>query len=368
MATTTVSSVRDLDAPVVDCDFHLTETAEDVMAYVEPPFDRMLAGASSYSGSVNPYPSSGLLHPSVTTGRTKVFNEETLDSPAAIAEARELLGLDHPIMDPGSQLSLGMVHHEQVASALATAYNEYLLDTFLDEDPDLHATMVVAPQDPERAAEEVADRADEDGFVGVFVPSGGVNPPFGHRTYDPLYAACERAGLPVVMHGVAGGAMNCFPVQYDAYDRHMPVHVISHPFHHMANITDMVTRGVPERFPDLEFVMQEAGVGYIPFLMKRLDYEYYGQRQDAPLLEKPPSEYLSDQFYYTSQPVEGTEDPNYVQSMVELLGPESFMFASDYPHHDFDNTEDIFSVLRGAFDADELGAMFGGTAMEVYDF
>lgn len=370
MATeASIRSIEDLETTVVDTDFHLTEGVEDVRPYVESPMDKMLVGSSSYSGGVNPYPSSGDLHPSVVTGRTRVFNETELSTPADVREGMDLLGIDRVSLDPGIQLALGMVHHDQVAAALATAYNEYLLDTFLDEDDSLYGSAVIAPQRPDLAAEEIDDRARESSVAAVFVPSGGVNPPLGDRRYDPIYDACESAGFPLLMHNVAGGAMNSFPIQHQAFNRHMATHVVSHPMQHMVNLTHMMTTGVPERFPDLDFVFQEAGLGWIPYLTNRLDYEFYGQRQDAPILTRPPSEYVDEQCYFTSQPVEGMEKAGYVAQMIRLFGGErNLMFASDYPHHDFDHTDDLLRQLRGEFDREEIEAIFGATATEVYRF
>jgi predicted TIM-barrel fold metal-dependent hydrolase len=87
------------------------------------------------------------------TGRTCVFNEEELSTPADVREGMDLLRIDRVSLDPGIQLALGMVQHDQVAAALASAYNEYLLDTFLDEDDRLYGSAVIAPQRPDLAVE-----------------------------------------------------------------------------------------------------------------------------------------------------------------------------------------------------------------------
>ena len=86
------------------------------------------------------------------------------------------------------------------------------------------------------------------------------------------------------------------------------------------------------------------------------------------MLEKPPSEYVLDRCYFTSQPLEGADDPEYLESMIRLFdGAENLMFSTDYPHFDFDNA-DVLAKGLSAFDDDELAAIYGGTAMEVYGF
>jgi hypothetical protein len=172
-----------------------------------------------------------------------------------------------------------------------------------------------------------------------------------------------------MMHNAAGTMMKNFPNQFNGLDRYLSVHVPSHAMQHMVNLASMITKGVPVRHPDLEFVVQEAGLGWIPYFERRFDAEYSGKREDAPMLEKPPSEYLRDQFYFTSQPVEGADDPQYIQHTVRMFGGgERLMFASDYPHLDFDHSDELLRLLRGEFSDEEVAAVYGETAMEVYDF
>jgi hypothetical protein len=371
MSSTSASAeaVRSLDdVSVVDTDFHLTERQEDIVPYLDDPFGSMLGGAGGgddygYLGRV--YPAHGMVY-SVTVGKA---DSETVRTAADVREGKELIGWDRALATPTQNLYLGAVHHDDLAAALATAYNDWLLDRIVDPDDGLYGAAVVAPQKPVRAAEEVDRLADESAIAGVMIPSGMVDPTLGNEVYDPLYEACERANLPVMMHNAAGTMMNRFPSQWRSLNRALPVHATSHNMMHQVNLADMLTQGVPVRYPDLEFVVQEAGLGWYPYFMRRFDHDYMGAQFDAPLLEKQPSEYLRDQFYLTSQPVEGADDPQYLNQIVRLFGgEESLMFSSDYPHFDFDNTDALLKILRSGFDADELRNIYGDTAREVYRF
>jgi predicted TIM-barrel fold metal-dependent hydrolase len=91
----------------------------------------------------------------------------------------------------------------------------------------------------------------------------------------------------------------------------------------------MMFDGVFELFPELRVAFLECGAGWVPYMMDRLDEEYErGGRRDAPLLKRPPSEYLRAGRVYVSCEVEERTLP-YV---LEQLGPEQVFFASDYPH------------------------------------
>ncbi len=360
------SPLRSLDdvGTVVDCDFHLTERQSDFLPYLPDPFDSMLnrdetVDNMGYVKSL--YPSAGLLTP-INTGKVQNESVRTKD---AVLSGMDLLGVDHPVLTPTQNLYLGCVHHDDLAAGLATAYNDWLLDEILDPDEGIVGAAVVAPQKPAAAAEEIDDRGDEKGIAAVFVPSGGISPLLGHDSYYPIYEAAEAAGLPVMFHNASGTQMLSFPQQFQATNRYLSNHATTHAMLHMSHLTDMLVRGVFVRF-DLDFVFQEAGLGWVPYLTRRLDNEYREKREDAPMLERLPSDYIDEACYFTSQPLEGADDPDYISAIVSLLGPDNLLFSSDYPHLDFDHSDALFTALRGAFPDKQVEAVYGGTAGSVF--
>jgi predicted TIM-barrel fold metal-dependent hydrolase len=105
----------------------------------------------------------------------------------------------------------------------------------------------------------------------------------------------------------------------------------------MANLTSMVTSGIPVRFPSLTVVSTEAGITWVPFLMNRLDKEYVERRREVPFLKERPSSYLK-RWYYSTQPIEEPADLRQMALIIEAFdGEDSIVFASDWPHHDFDH-------------------------------
>lgn len=364
--TETIRSIDDVEV-IVDTDFHVTERQSDILPYLESPFDEMLnsTGGDDYGYLGRVYPAHGMVY-SVTIGKA---DSETVRTKADIKKGRQLIGWDKAIVTPTQNLYLGAVHHDDLAAALATAYNNWLLEEILDPAEGIYGAALVAPQKPELAAVEVERRANEDGIVAVMIPSGSVDPTLGNKRYYPLYEACERAGLPIKMHNAAGTMMTRFSSTWRALNRALPVHATSHNMMHQTNLADMLTQGVPERFPDLTFVIQEAGLGWYPYFMRRFDHDYMGAKWDAPMLNKLPSEYLTDQFHLTSQPIEGADDPHYLNQIIRFFeGEHNLMFSSDYPHFDFDNTGELLKLLRSEFSTQEIQNIYGKTAERVYPF
>ena len=55
----------------------------------------------------------------------------------------------------------------------------------------------------------------------------------------------------------------------------------------MTHMTNWVINGIPERFPRLKTMWIESGLAWVPFMMQRLDHEYFKRPSEAPLLTRP---------------------------------------------------------------------------------
>ena len=97
----------------------------------------------------------------------------------------------------------------------------------------------------------------------------------------------------------------------------------------MIQMTNMIFQGVFELFPQLRVAYLEAGAGWVPFMMDRLDEDFERRgKKWAPRLKKRPSDYITGGQVYVSLESEERTLP-YV---LELFGEDHIFFASDYPH------------------------------------
>jgi len=274
-------------------------------------------------------------------------------------------GLEHSVFTP--DVMLGTVNHDQTAVALARAYNDWLADRWLGVDDRFHATMAVAHQRPDRAAEEIHRMAGAEDIVGVQLPGAGMVPPAGHWMYDPVYEAAADNDLPVVMHSHDVQAAVTFPVQRRWAETFTESHAFTFPVEFMWHLISMVCNGVPERFPDLEFVLQEPGFEWLPWMMWRLDDHYLQNSEDLPALSKLPSEYIRDQFYVTTQPLGHTDSGKHLAWMIQMAGgADTLLFSTDHPHPDFDPPEEIYEPVKARLDAAELRGIMGESASDVF--
>jgi len=179
--------------------------------------------------------------------------------------------------------------------------------------------------------------------VGGYLPCAGLDVLWGNRKYDPIYAAAQDVGMPLLLHSVTV-THPVFPFNNHSFDTELARHATSHTFSIMANLVDMVTRGTFVRFPEVRFAVAEAGVAWMPWLMLKLDKEYLERRKDVPFLKYPPSHYLKE-VYVSTQPIEEPENLQDIVTLIDLYdGEDKTLFASDWPHHDFDHPMKIDQI------------------------
>lgn len=247
------------------------------------------------------------------------------------------------------------------AAAIATAANDLVVERWLDPEPRLRAACLVATQDPHAAAAEIRRAAQHPGFVQVLV-SNGARLPYGKRYYDPIFEACVERDLPLCLHtgsedsGIASGTL-VGPPSYYIESRQLRA------TGYMAHLASMVFEGLFERFPTLKVVFVEGGFVWLPTFLWRLDSDWRGLRDEVPWVKRPPSEYVLEHCRFTSQPIETADNPAQLRTVFEWAHAERvLMFASDYPHWDFDSPEQSLPPVS----AEMRERIFSETARELY--
>jgi predicted TIM-barrel fold metal-dependent hydrolase len=287
-------------------------------------------------------------------------------TPEEMSGVMDRLGLDAALLVANRLSLIGHLSVRDLAVAFCNAYIDYMLAEVADPDRGIYTAPIVPWQDPEEAAAIVERVGGHPAVIGVCFMSAGANPPLGDVRYNPIYEAAQRFGLPIVYHSDPALTLTEGGSYVDGLQRLIEAHSLGFVFSNMIQLTSILVQGLPERFPKLQFVFQEAGLFWVPMMMYRLDEYFLKRRSEAPLLQDLPSRYILDRCWFGTQPIEAPKNQRALESVFDACnGTERFLFATDYPHFDYD---DPTAITRISFlSAEEKANVLGGNAMRVFD-
>ncbi len=270
----------------------------------------------------------------------------------------EKLGIDQQFLFP--QLTATVFTYlvePRLAGAMAHSWNLSILKLMREHPAKLIGGALVALQDVEGAIREM-EWARENGFRAVIldkvypVREHCFSDPYGnHRELWPFFARAQALGMPLFLHNVQHGhrITNLMNYQFNGLD-------VLAPQEGQMSLVSLITSGLLDDFPQLNFVFTEAGVAFIKPLASHLDAWFdntvvdYESEDAAPRFnyrklvggrrivseadyksknKKAPSHYFRTNLFFTIE----TEEPELAEAMSHF-GATQFLFATDYPHDD----------------------------------
>jgi predicted TIM-barrel fold metal-dependent hydrolase len=320
---------------LIDCDVHQAfRTPRDLLPYLREPWKTRYA-----EGGLG-YPGSGYFSEVGIDRRDAKPDDGGPAGSDPSFTAKDLFdryGVDFGIVNGAGILGISVCTDPDYSAALATAYNDWMIETWLQADKRYRGALVVSTTDPALAAKEIDRVGGHPAIVQVLMASAA-RVPLGQRQYHPIYEAAERNGLPVAIHPGTEGAGIANPPTAAGYPtRYIEWHTLL-PGNFQAHLVSLVTEGVFVKYPQLKFVLVEGGVAWLAPLMWRLDKNYKALRAEVPWLTERPSDYIREHVYLTTQPIEEPDDPKHLPQIIEMMGAEHMLlYSSDYPHWDFDD-------------------------------
>jgi predicted TIM-barrel fold metal-dependent hydrolase len=285
------------------------------------------------------------------------------DPAFVVSDLIERFGMDYAVLvGESAQLAISAMANPDAAAALASGYNDWLVDCWFRADARFLGSIFIATQDPLLAAREIERVGAHPQFVQVNVGSGA-RFPYGQRFYYPIYETAERLNLPIAVHPLTEGS-HIFgaptPAGYPSY--YYEYHTLATTAL-QAHLASLIAEGVFERFPRLRFVFVEGSVGWLAPLLWRMDKEWKSLRSETPWVRRLPSAYVRDHIRLTTQPLDEPDDPAHLRQLLAMFPAEEIlMFSSDYPHWDFDDPTRVFND----FPADFRRRIFYDNARQLY--
>lgn len=231
-----------------------------------------------------------------------------------------------------------MLFSEDMAAAFARAVNIWMAREWLDHEPRLSASIVVAPQSVEKAVDEIEHWAGDPRFVQVLLLVMG-DQLLGRRHYWPIYAAAERHNLTIGIH--AGSAYHNPPTPVGWPSTYTEDYV-AQALAFQSQLTSLVCEGVFNRFPSLRVALLESGFTWLPAHLWRLTKYWRGLRMEIPWVARAPADIVRSQVRLSLQPVDGPPECRSLLRLFDhLQSDELLLFSTDYPHWQFDGTDAI---------------------------
>jgi predicted TIM-barrel fold metal-dependent hydrolase len=253
------------------------------------------------------------------------------------------------VLYPTQGLTHAAIQDRDWAVALARAYNDWLYHRFMQTSPRLVGVALLPVQDVVEAVRELRRCVHELGMVGAVLPAVAIGGKlFSGPEFYPLWEEAQRLDVPISTHG----GLSSPSLGLDLAANFTVAHTLEHPFAQMRQLVSMIFEGVFELFPKLRFGCLECGMGWVPWLMDRMDEEQERKGQYSPRCKQKPSDYLRQGNIFFAAEVGETALP----LAAQVLRPDVIIWASDYPHErdQRDFTEDIPTLIQRKDISDEL--------------
>lgn len=315
--------------PLIDTDIHEGYSSlKALVPYLPAPFDGWIA-QGAWRGFTQPFcytsPGNG--------NRADVKSEDGSPSVSSYEMMREhvldrydvtygvLTGYFYPTM-------LKMQY--QLGNALASAYNDFVVEHWLAKDRRFIGSIQIFARDPEAAAREIDRMADHPQMRQVKLPVVG-DLAYGDPRFAPIFEAADRNGLQIALHHTTS-VEGPYGMGLTYMERHSLISTAI-----QAQVISLICNGAFDRYENLRFMVLEGGFSWLPHVMWRLDREYRQGRVEVPWIRKLPSEHIRERLRLSTQPTEDISAEQWVK-LVELMGTDEILvFSTDYPHFDFDD-------------------------------
>lgn len=293
------------DWKMFDADGHVREVESDVFEYLPESYKKRREALLYFPL----LPHHGWHRQALGSPRDSFLIPTLKDWQAAVDSGK----LEAAVLYPTRFMHIGQVGIVEFAVDLARAYNDWLYDRFLRHESRLKGMALLALQDIEAAAHELRRAVKEYGMVGGILPADGLPRPLGHPEFHPLYEEAERLGCMLAVHSQNSLRNNDLFLWKDE------AATLAHVWPEIRQFTNLVFSGVLSRLPGLRMAFLEAGCGWVPYLIGKMEPRLGETERPSKLIAR-------GQIYFQCG------DELTTLRDLEILGDHCLIWASDFPH------------------------------------
>ena len=257
----------------------------------------------------------------------------------------------------------GRLNDDEASGEMLRIYNDWLAG-FCAKQPDRYAGLACIPNHDRDAAVTEIERVARRGAVrGLEIARKFDMTPLWDPWWNPVWDAAAASGLPLHFHTIGGARRDFSKLSGKTLLAARAASITQFQMHMADVLMSIIFAGVLEHRPQLKIVIGEAGTGWIPYILDRMDAEWEDQFKELDLKMKP-SEYWYRQCYATYQ-----SDPVGVK-LLEELGTDNIMWGSDFPHPDgiYPDSQEYIEKELGHLPADIKKKIVCDNAAKLYRF
>jgi predicted TIM-barrel fold metal-dependent hydrolase len=254
-------------------------------------------------------------------------------------------------------------HDKDLARRCVEAYNDWMVEEWCAGSGGRLLPLTLVPLwDPQLAAAEVRRNAARGCRAITFteMPSylglPSIHDP--QRFWDPLFAACDETGTVVCMHIGSGSKMaDVSPFAPRAANTALTFSMAQ------MSMVEWLVSGNLVRFPNLKIAYSESQIGWMPFIIERLDkvFAHGAYAGMDPIITEPPSTYIPGRVYGSF-----FDDDTGIENRHKI-GVSQLVFEIDYPHQDttWPHTDKVVERMDAQVSPEELERILRTNALEM---
>ncbi|HXC40520.1 MAG TPA: amidohydrolase family protein [Burkholderiales bacterium] len=213
----------------------------------------------------------------------------------------------------------------ELKEACLLAFNDWIAEFCAADRNRLIGLAVLPTHDPQAAMSEL-DRTTKLGLRGAMFEFTGATTPVYDKAWDPLWAAAAESGTAISFHIMTKRSLTALNLK--DYPWLLPAQAAVACLMLNEIMSQLIYSGITLRHPKLKLVLAESSLGWLPFVLERLEFEQHNYKHVQSLPKVPAGEIFRRSFYCTFQ-----EEKLGVQ-LIPKIGEDNVMWAADYPHGD----------------------------------
>jgi uncharacterized protein len=263
-----------------------------------------------------------------------------------------ILGMSDRLKDPEASVEMLRI------------YNDWLMGFCSFAPQRLLGLAQIPCHDIDLALAEARRIIAKGGLRGFDMAAAGKQKPYFHPDWNPFWELANETRIPVHFHTFGPEMPDMTGWDAPTKEKARGAAFARGQFLRASDIlAGLVMGGVLDRYPKVRIVFAESGIGWIPYLLDRLNWCWDEEFKNTLKLSLRPSEYWYRQCYASFQAEESA------LPVLKTVGYDNVLWASDFPHPDglWPDSQKFIASMFGDMDPATRDKIVYGNAAMLYD-